>query len=52
MNVLQKKGVQASIIGDALEKEKGLYISRYDGSKLDLSSPVEEELWKVRMHED
>jgi thiamin-phosphate kinase len=47
VNALQRKGIQASIVGEALEKEEGCYILRRDGSRLDLSNPVKEELWRI-----
>ncbi len=48
VNALRRKDIQASIIGEALEKEKGCYIVRRDGSRLDLSSPIKEELWRIQ----
>jgi len=47
VNALRSKGIQASIVGEALPKDKGCYIVRRDGSRLDLSIPVKEELWKI-----
>ena len=47
VDILRRKGIQASIIGEALEKEKGCYIVRRNGSRLDLSTPVKEELWRI-----
>jgi len=47
VNALRRKGTQASIVGEAIEKGKGCYILRRDGSRLDLSSPVKEELWRI-----
>lgn len=46
-NALRKRDIQASVVGEALRKEEGCYILRRDGSKLDLSSPVKEELWRI-----
>jgi len=46
-NALRRKNIQASIVGEALKKEKGCYILRRDGSRLDLSIPVKEELWQL-----
>jgi len=45
--VLQKRGIQASIVGEVVNKKEGSYILRSDGTKLDLSKPVKEELWNV-----
>ncbi len=44
---LKKKGIQASVIGKTVNKRKGLYILRRDGTKLDLSKAVKEELWSA-----
>ena len=44
---LQKNNIKASIIGEVVEKAKGCYIIRRDGTKLNLSQPVKEELWKI-----
>ena len=44
---LQKNGIQASIVGEVVDKRKGSYILRSDGTKLDLSKPVKEELWNA-----
>lgn len=44
---LRKAHIQASIIGRIVDKRKGCYIFRSDGTKLDLSTPVKEELWSV-----
>ena len=42
---LSFKGVQASIIGKAVERGEGLYILRRNGALMDLSNPVQEQLW-------
>ena len=47
VTALEREGVKASIIGQVVEAEKGSYLHRTDGSKLDLSEPVKEELWKA-----
>jgi len=52
VDALQRKGIQASIVGEALKKEKGCHIIRRDGSRLDLSIPVKEELWKISERHD
>ncbi len=44
---LKKKRIQASVIGKTVDKRKGLYILRRDGTKLDLSKAVKEELWSA-----
>jgi len=44
---LQEAHIPASIIGRIVDKKKGCYILRSDGTKLDLSKPVKEELWKA-----
>ena len=43
--VLHKRGIQASIIGEVVDEKEGSYVLRRDGTKLDLSKPVKEELW-------
>jgi len=45
VSALREKGIQASIIGKVVGKERGCYILRRDGTKLDLSQPVKEEIW-------
>ncbi|MDH5450098.1 MAG: AIR synthase family protein [Candidatus Bathyarchaeota archaeon] len=47
VNALRRKGIKASIVGEALKKEEGCHILRHDGSTLDLSIPVKEELWTI-----
>jgi hydrogenase maturation factor len=47
VSALQKNNIQASIIGEVVEKAKGRYLIRRDGTKLNLSRPVKEELWKI-----
>lgn len=42
---LNFKGIQASIIGKVVEKGEGLYILRRNGALMDLSNPVQEQLW-------
>ncbi len=45
---LEELGIAASIVGEILPKDRGIYLVRKDGSKLDLSKqPVKEELWRV-----
>jgi hydrogenase expression/formation protein HypE len=44
---LKKKGIKASVIGKTVNKREGSYILRCDGTKLDLSKPVKEELWSA-----
>ena len=44
---LEDKGIKASIIGKAVNRKDGTYILRKDGTRLDLSKPVKEELWKA-----
>lgn len=47
VSALHKNNIQASIVGEVVEKEKGLYIIRRDGTMFNLSRPVKEELWKI-----
>jgi len=44
---LKQKGIRASVVGRIVNKKEGAYIVRKNGTKLDLSKPVEEELWKA-----
>lgn len=44
---LKQKGISASIVGKILAEDKGAFITRKDGTKLDLSKPVREELWRA-----
>jgi hydrogenase maturation factor len=48
---LKQKGISASIVGKILAKDKGAFIIRKDGTKLDLSKPVREELWRALQKE-
>ena len=47
LDALEIEGIKASIIGQVVEPKKGSYLLRTDGSRLDLSEPVKEELWKA-----
>jgi len=48
---LKQKGIPASVVGTILDKKEGAYIVRKNGTKLDLSKPVKEELWRaVKRH--
>jgi len=44
---LEGKGIRAAVVGKVVEKKKGTYIVRRDGTRFDLSKPVKEELWRV-----
>jgi len=46
VEALKKASIQGKIIGEVVKKDEGAYIQRKDGGKLDLSKPLEEELWK------
>jgi hydrogenase maturation factor len=47
VKALEEKDIKASIIGKTTNKKDGAYIIRKDGTKLDLSTPVKEELWRA-----
>lgn len=47
VKALEEKGIKASIIGKTTTKKDGIYIIRRDGTKLDLATPVKEELWRA-----
>jgi len=49
---LKRKGVRAAIIGMITKDRDSAYIIRRDGTKLDLSKPVKEQLWKVLKKEE
>jgi hydrogenase maturation factor len=44
---LQKKGIQASIIGRVRDKKDKSCIFRRDGTTLNLSRPIKEEIWGI-----
>ena len=44
---LRKKGIRASVVGEIVDKSEGSYILRRNGTKLDLTEPVKEELWRA-----
>jgi len=44
---LRGRGIRASIVGRVTDKKEGMYIVRKDGTRLNLSKPVKEELWKA-----
>ena len=47
VKALEEKGIKASIIGKTINRKSGAHIIRKDGTKLDLSTPVKEELWRA-----
>jgi len=44
---LKRKGIPAYAVGTIIDKKEGAYVIRKNGTKLDLSKPVKEELWKA-----
>jgi len=44
---LRKKGIRASVVGEIVDKSEGSYILRRNGTKLDLTEPIKEELWRA-----
>lgn len=44
---LASHGVKAFVIGEFTERGKGMWLIRRDGSKLDLSEPIQDQLWVV-----
>jgi hydrogenase expression/formation protein HypE len=42
---LKEKNIKASKIGDIVSKRRGIYLIRKDGTRLNLSQPVKEQLW-------
>ena len=47
VDALLREGIPASIIGEVVGKEEGSYILRENGTKLDLTEPVREDIWRV-----
>ncbi len=47
VSALQKKNIPASVVGEITDKSSGCNILRRDGTMLDLTEPVKEELWRV-----
>jgi len=47
VKALEERGIKASVIGKTTNKKDGAYIIRKDGTRLDLSTPVKEELWRA-----
>ncbi|HKZ93917.1 MAG TPA: AIR synthase family protein [Candidatus Bathyarchaeia archaeon] len=47
MTALEKKGIKASIVGKIIDDEDKVYLVRKNGTKLDLTKPVKEDLWKA-----
>jgi len=44
---LKRKNIPASVVGAITDKKDGAYILRKNRTKLDLSKPVKEELWRI-----
>lgn len=44
---LAANGVRAFVIGEFTDREKGLWFVRRDGSRLDLSEPIQDQLWVI-----
>jgi hydrogenase expression/formation protein HypE len=47
ISALRKKDIPASVVGEMVDKSSGSYIVRRNGTKLDLTEPIKEELWRV-----
>jgi hydrogenase expression/formation protein HypE len=47
VSALKERCIQAAVIGETVDKSEGSYVFRRDGTKLDLSKPVKEELWRA-----
>lgn len=47
VDALRENGIGASVVGEIVDRSLGSYILRRDGTKLDLSEPAKEELWRV-----
>ena len=44
---LRENGIPASVVGEIVDKSKGSYVLRRDGTRLDLTVPAKEELWEA-----
>jgi len=44
---LASRGVKAFVIGEFTDKEKGMWLINRDGVKLDLSEPIQDQLWVI-----
>jgi len=44
---LASHGVRAFVIGEFTEREEGMWLIRRDGSRLDLSEPIQDQLWII-----
>jgi len=44
---LRGRGIRAAMVGRVVDKEKGMHIVRKDRTRLDLSKPQKEELWRI-----
>jgi len=47
VTALRNKGIKASIVGKVTNERDNVYIIRRNGTRLDLSKPVKEELWRA-----
>jgi hydrogenase expression/formation protein HypE len=47
LTALRGRGIRTAIVGRVVDKKKGIYIVRKNGTRLDLSKPVKEELWNA-----
>jgi len=44
---LAAEGIRAFVIGEFMDRERGLWFIRRDGSRLDLSEPIQDQLWVI-----
>jgi len=47
LTALKGKGIHAAIVGRVVDRKEGIFIIRKDGTRLDISKPVKEELWRA-----
>jgi len=47
VNVLKSSGIKASIIGEFKPRDFGCKLVKVDGSIIDVSSPVIDEIWRI-----
>jgi hydrogenase maturation factor len=44
---LRENDIRASVVGEIVDKSRGSYIVRRNGTRLDLTEPIKEELWRA-----
>jgi len=47
VTALQERGIPSLIVGKVVDKREGTYVCRSNGTRLELSEPIKEELWRA-----